>query len=122
MTFIALMGLVAGISLFVGGVGIMNIMLATVTERTREIGIRRAIGARKRDIVMQFLIETVVLTSIGGIVGILVGLLCEPACRTSLNFMETFSPQLFQSLPESMQDMTPQIVGWSLPLVFLLRY
>ena len=120
MTFIALMGLVAGISLFVGGVGIMNIMLATVTERTREIGIRRAIGARKRDIVMQFLMETVVLTSIGGIVGILVGLLCKPAYRTSLNFMETFSPQLFQSLPESMQDMTPQIVGWSLPLVFFI--
>ncbi len=72
--FSIVMGSIAGISLLVGGIGIMNIMLATVTERTREIGIRRAIGATRADIVVQFLIETVVLSSLGGLVGILVGI------------------------------------------------
>ena len=67
------LGLIAGISLLVGGIGIMNIMLATVTERTREIGVRRAVGAKRRQIVTQFLIETVVLTTIGGAIGIGVG-------------------------------------------------
>ena len=65
--------LIGSISLLVGGIGIMNIMLATVTERTREIGVRRAMGARRIDIVQQFLIETVVLSAVGGLVGILVG-------------------------------------------------
>jgi macrolide transport system ATP-binding/permease protein len=118
MTFVALMGLVAGISLFVGGVGIMNIMLATVTERTREIGIRRAIGARKHDIIFQFLVETIVLTGMGGLAGILVGLLCEPAYLTILEFMKTLAPTLYETLPPSMQDMTPVLVPWALPLVF----
>lgn len=67
------LGSIAGISLLVGGIGIMNIMLATVTERTREIGIRRALGARRRDITAQFLVETTVLSTTGGLVGILVG-------------------------------------------------
>ncbi len=67
------LGSIAGISLLVGGVGIMNIMLATVTERTREIGIRRAIGAKRRDITIQFLIETVVLSTTGGLLGVIVG-------------------------------------------------
>ncbi len=68
-----MLGFIAGISLLVGGIGIMNIMLATVTERTREIGIRRALGARQRDVTIQFLIETVVLSTCGGAVGILLG-------------------------------------------------
>jgi ABC-type lipoprotein export system ATPase subunit/ABC-type lipoprotein release transport system permease subunit len=72
--YIGLLVVIAGISLVVGGIGIMNIMLATVTERTREIGIRRALGAKRRDIITQFLIEAVVQTSIGGLLGILVGL------------------------------------------------
>ena len=67
------LGSIACISLLVGGIGIMNIMLASVTERTREIGIRRAIGAKKSQIIIQFLIETVVLSTLGGIIGVLVG-------------------------------------------------
>src|SRR5207253_7531039 len=69
-----LLAFIAGISLLVGGIGIMNIMLATVTERTREIGVRRALGAKRRDITMQFLIEAIVQTSVGGAVGVLLGL------------------------------------------------
>ena len=120
MTFVALMGLVAGISLFVGGVGIMNIMLATVTERTREIGIRRAIGANKRDIVLQFLVETTVLTGAGGLAGIVAGLLCAPAYNSLLGMIEEISPTLYESLPTAMQNMNPVVVPWSLPLVFTI--
>ena len=67
------LGSIAGISLLVGGIGIMNIMLATVTERTREIGIRRAIGAKRRHIIMQFLMETTVLSTSGGLLGVVLG-------------------------------------------------
>ena len=75
-------------------------------------------GTRQRDVIFQFLVETVVLTGMGGLAGIIVGLLCELANRTILEFMEKLAPTLYQSLPPSMQDMTPVMVPWALPLVF----
>ncbi|MCF7955742.1 MAG: ABC transporter permease [Phycisphaerae bacterium] len=72
-TFNIVLGSIAAISLLVGGIGIMNIMLASVTERTREIGIRRAIGAKRGQIISQFIIETVVLSTVGGFIGIAIG-------------------------------------------------
>jgi putative ABC transport system permease protein len=86
--FSIVLGSIAAISLLVGGIGIMNIMLATVSERTREIGIRRALGARKRDIIIQFLSETLLLTLAGGVLGIILGSLI-PALVTHFGRMPT---------------------------------
>jgi putative ABC transport system permease protein len=86
--FNLVLGSIASISLVVGGIGIMNIMLATVTERTREIGILRALGARRRDITMQFLVETAVLSGIGGVLGVGLGL-AVPRVVTKLSGMMT---------------------------------
>jgi putative ABC transport system permease protein len=72
-TFTILLGSIAGISLVVGGIGIMNIMLVSVTERTREIGIRKAVGARRKDILSQFLVESVMVSVLGGAVGVVIG-------------------------------------------------
>ena len=87
------LGAIAAISLLVGGIGIMNIMLVSVTERTREIGLRKAVGARRRDILLQFLVESVVLSVIGGSLGIMLGAagarvitLVEPALEAALSF------------------------------------
>ena len=86
--FNIVLGSIAAISLVVGGIGIMNIMLATVTERTREIGIRRALGAKKKDIITQFLVETVVLSVGGGLMGVVVGVL-TPLLVSQLTDMKT---------------------------------
>ena len=82
------LGSIAGISLVVGGIGIMNIMLASVTERTREIGVRRALGAKRRDITFQFLIETVLLSSVGGVLGVVLGI-CIPIAVSRFSDIET---------------------------------
>lgn len=95
------LGSIAGISLLVGGIGIMNIMLATVTERTREIGIRRALGAKRLDITIQFLVEAVVLSSAGGLLGIVFGVVVPIA-------VTHFS------------DIDSHLLWWTMPLTFLI--
>ena len=119
--FNIVLGSIAAISLIVGGIGIMNIMLATVTERTREIGIRRALGARQRDIIHQFLTETIVLSGAGGLIGIMLGLATPLAFQGIKYIVENYI--LDRSSGESpmakiFSDMVPQVAFWSLPVAF----
>ena len=118
LMFMAMMALLASISLVVGGIGIMNIMLATVTERTREIGIRRALGATRSDITRQFLIETVLLSVCGGITGILGGMTCKKMIGAIRWVAESSFPEMMSSLPESVQSLEPIVLPWSIPIAF----
>lgn len=120
MMFMVFMGLIAAISLLVGGIGIMNIMLATVTERTREIGIRRALGAKQRDIIRQFLVETSVLSIVGGATGILFGLLCGPAVEGVRALAFRFYPDTMAALPEVVRVVRPTIVPASIPAALFI--
>ena len=118
--FMVFMGMIAAISLLVGGIGIMNIMLATVTERTREIGIRRALGAKRNDIIRQFLVETSVLSLTGGITGILFGLLCGPAVTAARAVANIWFEKQMASLPDVVRTVQPSIVPESIPGAFII--
>jgi len=118
LMFILFLGMIAAISLVVGGIGIMNIMLATVTERTHEIGIRRALGAKRRDITRQFLVESTVLSIAGGMLGIGGGLFCRPLSLLVRSELERWFPDKMATLPELIRTMEPLLVSWSIPLAF----
>ena len=116
--FMVFMGLMAAISLVVGGIGIMNIMLATVTERTREIGIRRALGAKRGDIIRQFLVETLGLAVIGGVTGVLGGIICPLVIEGIRSVIQELFPKLWADMPAMAKEVEPQIVPLSIPIAF----
>ena len=96
----------------------MNIMLATVTERTREIGIRRALGAKRSDIISQFLAETVVLTGTGGVLGMACGWLCSPATKGVRWLLQNWFTDVWKSLPQHLQALEPMFATWSFMVAF----
>lgn len=118
LMFMVFMGLIAAISLLVGGIGIMNIMLATVTERTREIGIRRALGAARLHIVTQFLVETISLSIVGGIAGVILGYFCPPGIKFFRDTLAASRPDLMERVPDVVRTVTPIVVHESVPVAF----
>ena len=109
---------IAAISLLVGGIGIMNIMLASVTERTREIGIRRALGATRRHVVAQFLVETGSISTLGGMIGIGLGIGVSLALGTLVPWLLSLAP--FEGAVEGEVVLEPVITLWSIVVSFLV--
>jgi putative ABC transport system permease protein len=126
-TLTTLLAAIAGVSLLVGGIGIMNIMLVSVTERTREIGIRMAVGGRKRDILFQFLAESVILSLMGGLLGIGMAFL---ACRilsavsipTAINPLIVAGSTIFAALVGVIFGYYPALKAARLYPIDALRY
>ncbi|MBF0230676.1 MAG: FtsX-like permease family protein [Desulfamplus sp.] len=127
-TFTLVLSAIASISLFVGGIGIMNIMLAIVSERTKEIGIRRAVGATKNDIIFQFLTESIILTSIGGLAGILLGAVSSKLLsvvaqwQTIITLFSVFLPLLMSVLIGVFFGLYPAYKAAKMEPVFALRH
>ncbi len=109
---------IAAISLLVGGIGIMNIMLASITERTREIGIRRALGATRHHIVSQFLVETGTLSTVGGLIGIGAGIAVALGLRTIVPWLMKLP--IFQGVADGSFRLEPQITIWSIAVSFMV--
>jgi putative ABC transport system permease protein len=120
LMFLGIGILIACISLIVGGIGIMNIMLASVTERTREIGIRRALGAKRADIVRQFLVETLVLSVCGAALGILLGFLGPMMYQGLIYVVRESFPDKFNALPDAIREAQPTIVYETIPLAVMI--
>lgn len=127
-TFTTLLSGIAAISLLVGGIGIMNIMLVTVTERTREVGLRKALGAKKKDIITQFLTEAIILTCVGGIIGMVLGMIASWFIAKIISLPYVLSiPSIFLAMGVS--GIIGIIFGWyparkaaNLPPIEALRY
>ncbi len=118
LTWSLVLGAVASISLLVGGIGIMNIMLASVTERTREIGIRRALGATRKHIVWQFIVETGVLSAIGGLVGVGCGVIASVALGWGVPLLPK-APLIGKMFPTEI-TLPTQVTGWSIFVSFVV--